>query len=242
MTGDGKSWMGWTSEQVTVTAADTTSLLEFSDATPVNSPCGATLDEVSLRLDTDTVKGFAATNSTDPYSVAERQMLAKLPGQVVVTNEGGPVCSIQAVAAEQVDSDTGLVIIWGVTPSTQFIQETAPAQQADAMAVIKQLAAVLETSKKLYLAALKADRVPLEGSADLASLWEVRVQSISTTANLMSFQISNSGSSSWMAWDSVPGVSSINQSLAPQALANLLYYSKRVALLAGPAPAPGQTR
>ncbi len=125
MTGDGKSWMGWTSQQVIVTAASTSSVVEFADATAGNGQCGASLDQVSLRLDTETVNGFAATNSTDPYSVAEREMLAKLPARTVVSSAGTPVCSIQAAAAEQVNNGGGLQIIWWVTPSSQFIKSTA---------------------------------------------------------------------------------------------------------------------
>ena len=188
MTGDGKSWMGWTSQQIIVTAATTSSVVEFADATAGNGQCGASLDEVSLRLDTDTVNGFAATNSTDPYSVAERQMLADLPAHTVVSNAGAPVCSIQAAAAEQINNGGGLLIIWWVTPSSQFIKSTAPAQQADAQVLKQYISKLLKSSSARYIAALKADRVPIEGGPNLANLWEVRVQSTSTTAALMSFQ------------------------------------------------------
>ena len=56
---------------------------------------------------------------------------------------------------------------------------------------------------------------------------------MSTTNLLMSFQISKSGTSSWIAWNNVFGVTSIKQTSAPQALANLLYYTKNVAVLPG---------
>jgi hypothetical protein len=232
-TGNGKSWMGWTSQEVVVTAASTTSVVEFTDATVGNGQCGASLDQVSLRLDTQTVNGFAATNSTDPYSVAEREMLAKLPAHAVVTNAGAPVCSIQAAAAEQIDNGGGLLMIWWVTPSSQFIKSSAKAQQADAQALKQYLGNVLKTSNATYAAALKADRVPIQGDADLAIWWEVRLQSTSTTNTLMSFQISSSGSSTWALWDKVPSVASSEQRYAPVALANLLYYSKTVATLPG---------
>ena len=92
---------------------------------------------------------------------------------------------------------------------------------------------LLRSSSARYIAALKADRVPIEGGPNLANLWEVRVQSTSTTAALMSFQISSSGSSTWEAWNNVPSILSIEQRFAPEALANLLYYSKTVATLPG---------
>ncbi len=44
----------------------------------------------------------------------------------------------------------------------------------------------------------------------------------------MTFQMSQAGASSWMIWDNVFGVTSINQALAPDALANLLYYAQVV--------------
>jgi Protein of unknown function (DUF642) len=233
VTGDSQTWMGWTSQQVIVTAASTSSLVQFTDATAGNGACGATLDNVSLRLDTDMVNGFATTNSTDPYSVAERRMLANLPGHAIVSNAGSPVCSIQAAAAEPVDNGGGLLIIWWVTPSGQFIGSTAPAQQADAAALKQYLDKLLKTSNAMYIAALKADRVPVDGDGDLAIWWELRVQSTSTTNSLMSFQISKSGSSTWAAWDNVPSISSGEQRFAPQALANLLYYSKTIASVPG---------
>ncbi len=65
---------------------------------------------------------------------------------------------------------------------------------------------VLKTSNTMYVAALKADRVPIQGDADLAIWWEVRVQSTSTTNTLMSFQISSSGSSTWALWNNVPSM------------------------------------
>ena len=66
MRGDGKSYMGWTSEEVAVTASSTTSVLTFADGTTGHGPCGATLDGVSLTLQSQPVNGFAATNSPRP--------------------------------------------------------------------------------------------------------------------------------------------------------------------------------
>jgi choice-of-anchor C domain-containing protein len=229
MTGSGHNAMGWVTKQLTLTADDTTSVLAFSDVTPGGGACGATLDGVSLTLQSTIVNGFAASNSSDPYSVAERQMLAKLSSHFVLPTSGTPICRAQAIAAEQVDGGAGLLIIWGITPSAQFVKEVPAAQDSGAKLVQQYLAGVLQTSRNLYLAALKADRVPVEGSSNLASWWGVRVQSMSTTNLLMSFQISKSGTSSWISWDKVFGVTSIKQASAPQALANLLYYTKNVA-------------
>ena len=80
-------------------------------------------------------------------------------------------------------------MIWWVTPSSQFIKSSAKAQQADAQALKQYLGNVLKTSNATYAAALKSDRVPIQGDADLAIWWEVRLQSTSTTNTLMSFQI-----------------------------------------------------
>ena len=45
----------------------------------------------------------------------------------------------------------------------------------------------------------------------------------------MTFQVAKTGATSAITWTNVYGVSSTNQALAPQALANLLYYSRTVA-------------
>ena len=227
MRGDGKSYMGWASGEVTLTAASTTSVLTFADGTTGHGPCGATVDGVSLTLQSQAVNGFAATNSPDPYSAAERQMLAKISGPAVVKSAGTLLCTLQPVAAEQVDNATGLVIIWAISPSAAFIKQTAAARVADANLVKQYLAGLLTTSRTVYLAALKADRVPLQGE-DLANSWGVRVQSMSTTGAMMVFQMSRAGTSSWIIWQNVFGVNSTSQVVAPQALANLLYYTKDV--------------
>ncbi len=181
MTGNGKSWMGWTSQQIIVTAATTSSVVEFTDATAGNGQCGASLDEVSLRLDTDTSMGSQLRTPLTRTAWRSVKCWPKLPAHAVVTNAGAPVCSIQAAAAEQINNGGGLLIIWWVTPSSQFIKSTAHAQQADAQALKQYICNVLKTSGATYIAALKADRVPIQGDADLAIWWEVRVQSTSTT-------------------------------------------------------------
>jgi len=227
MRGDGKSYMGWASKEVTVTAASTSSVIAFADGTSGRGPCGTALDGVSLTLQSQTVNGFAATNAADAYSVAERQMLGQLPGRAVIEAAGTQICSLQPVAAEQVDDATGLLIIWDVTPSAAFIKQNASAQEADALVVKQYLAGLMTTSRADYLAALTSDRVPLEGE-DLANSWSVRVQSTSTTGSLMVFQMSKAGTSLWISWENVFGIISTKQSVAPQALANLLYYTNYV--------------
>lgn len=48
-TGHNGSDMGWVSRDITVKAKGSTSTIEFADATPDHSACGATLDAVSLK-------------------------------------------------------------------------------------------------------------------------------------------------------------------------------------------------
>ena len=187
------------------------------------------LDTVSPTAQSETVNGFTVAASGGPYSLAERQMLAKIPGRAVVPASGTPVCTLQAAAANQVQNGAGLEIVWSVAPSAQFVHGTPTAQQAGAKLVEQYLTGLLNSSKNLYLAALQADRVPLQGSGDLANWWAVRVQSVSTTGSHMSFQIAKSGVTSTITWSNVPGVGSTSATLAPKALANLLYYSKNIA-------------
>ena len=244
--GHSKASMGWAIGRLTVTATGARSLLKFADASAGNTSCGAALDAVSLVAQLKTVNGFQVTSSNSAYSVAERQMLAKVQGAGVVPASGTPVCTLQAVSANQVQNGAGLQIVWTIAPSAQFIHETASQRMAGAQLVQQYLTGLLRSSRDLYLAALQADRVPLQGSSDLASWWGVRVQSISTIGSLMSFQIAQTGTTATMTWSNVPGVSSsASEALAPEALANLLYYTKSVAVLpATTTPAtttPGQT-
>ncbi len=155
MRGDGESYMGWASKEVNVTAASSSSVVEFADGTTGRGHCGATLDGVSLTLQSESVNGFAATNATDAYSVAERQMLAKMTGRAIVTAAGAPVCTLQPLAAEQIGDAAGLVIIWEITPSAGFLKQPASVRRADAELVERYFAGLLTTSRALYLAALK---------------------------------------------------------------------------------------
>jgi hypothetical protein len=188
--------------------------------------------EVSL-ITPLTVNGFSVTTATSPYEVAEHEMLAHLPEHVVVTSSGTPTCALQASAAHEVQSGSGLLIIWTIVPSAQFIHEASAQREAGAGVVDAYLAGLLKSSKNLYLASLQADRVPVQGP-DLASWWGVEVRSISTTGSLMTFQIGSTATTSTTTWSNVFGVStSASQAMAPEALANLLYYSKSIAVLTG---------
>jgi hypothetical protein len=231
--GHSDSSMGWVDMHVTVDATRTRSVVTFADVSAGNTAYGATLDNVSLAVQSTTVNGFRVTDSNDAYSVAERQMLAKVPESAVVSASGVPICALQAFAAEQAKNGTGLLIIWDIAPSSQFISETSATQQAKAQLVEQYLTGLLTRSRNLYLAVLRADRLPLQGSADLASWWGVRVESRSTTGLLMSFQIAKSGTTSAITWSNVVGVSSTNAAAAPSALASLLYYTKKIAVLPG---------
>jgi hypothetical protein len=225
------SSMGWVSKQLTVTATRTKSVVEFADASAGDTPWGAALDAVSLTVQSTTVNGFKVTNSSGPYSVAVRQMLAKVPGSALVPTSGVPVCTLQALAAEQVKNGAGLLIIWTIAPSSQFISETSTTRQVKAQLVEQYLMGLLTSSRNLYLAALQTDRVPLQGSADFASWWGVRVESRSTTGSHMNFQIAKAGTTSTITWGNVVGVTSTSAAAAPEALANLLYYTKKIAVL-----------
>lgn len=231
--GHSDSSMGWVDMHVTVDATRTRSVVTFADVSAGDTAYGATLDDVSLTVQYTTVHGFRVTNSHDAYSVAVRQMLAKVPGSAVVPASGAPVCVLQAVAAEQVKKGAGLLIIWGIAPSSQFIRGTSAAQRAGAQVVERYVRGLLTSSWNTYLAALKADRVPLQGRADLANWWGVRVESRSTTGLLMTFQIAKAGTTSTMTWSNVVGVTSKGAAAAPEALASLLYYTKKIAVLPG---------
>ena len=221
----------WVHMKISVTATSSKSTIEFVDT--FDTGWGAWVDSVSLNLESATVNGFQTTMSSDPYSAAVRQMLTKVPGSAVVPASGVPVCTLQALAAEQVKNGAGLLIIWTIAPSSQFIKMPSTTRLAKAQVVEQYLTDLLTRSRSLYLAALQADRVPLQGNADFASWWGVRVESRSTTGLLMNFQIAKAGKASTITWSNVVGVTSTSASAAPEALANLLYYTKKLAVLPG---------
>jgi hypothetical protein len=75
--------------------------------------------------------------------------------------------------------------------------------------------------------------VPLQRSADFSSWWGVRVESRSTTGSNMNFQIAKAGTTSAITWGNVVGVTSTGAAAAREALANLLYYTKKIAVIRG---------
>lgn len=105
-----------------------------------------------------------------------------------------------------------------------------------ATAVYESLVNLSTRSKNAYLAALKtgkavlqAKRLPVPGGNGLANSWALQVQSVSTSGKAMNFQITSAGAATKTTWVNVPNVTSTNQSEAPLALANLLYYTKTLA-------------
>jgi Protein of unknown function (DUF642) len=231
--------MGWNFKSIIVAATSVTSTVEFQQ---LNQTISGIIGSASLTAYTEPVNGFQATDANDPYSVAERQMLTKAPGTAVVPATGVPLFALRAVAADQVQHGAGLLIIWTIAPSAQFVHQGSAARQKAAQLVEADLTALLNSTRGLYLAALQADRVPLQGTSDLSTWWGVEVRSLSTTGSLMTFQIAKTEATSTITWTNVYGITSsstTNQALAPEALANLLYYSKTVA--GGPGSATATT-
>ena len=149
-------------------------------------------------------------------------------------SSGGALCTLQALAADEVGGGAGLLIVWGIAPSAQFIHEGTAQRLAGAQVVAAYLDNLLKKSRSFYLAALEADRLPPQGRTDLMNSWGVAVRSTSTTGAVMSFQLLMVGNKTTTKWSGVPLVSSNAPSLASQALANLLYYTKTVAALPAP--------
>jgi choice-of-anchor C domain-containing protein len=63
--GDSNTSMGWIQQQINVTATGTSSVVEFADATPDMSECGAALDNVSLVPTGPIVSGYHTTKCID---------------------------------------------------------------------------------------------------------------------------------------------------------------------------------
>ncbi len=220
--------MGWVTTQVQVTATTSKSAITFDQTGAYGGP-ETIIGAVSLIGGSQTVNGFTATNGTNPYAVAERGMLTKIPATASVP-ASNPVCAIQALAANQVLSGAGLQLVWNIAPTDGFIHAGPGAREAGAAAVAQYLMNLVKSSKGLYLADLQADRVPLPTTGGLANWWAVRVQSVSTTGVLMSFQIALTKAGTTSTWTNVPSTPvTASQAMAPEALADLLYYSKTIA-------------
>jgi hypothetical protein len=225
--------ISWTLGQVLVTATSAKSVLSFSssDATGYEVAVGS----VSLSL-APVVNGFVATGLAGLYGVAEKQMLEKTPEQTVVKVAGTPVCVLQAASATQAKGSTGLQIAWTIAPTSRFIHETTTARQAAAAIVYRDFVNLSMSTRNAYLAALKAgkaalqtQRMPVPSGNGLANSWTVELQSVSTSGKAMSFQITSTGAATRTTWVNIPSATSTDQSGAPLALANLLYYTKNIA-------------
>jgi hypothetical protein len=215
--------MGWANEHVLVTATERASTLIFQDTTPGNE--GTEIGAATLTPASEVVNGFMVTNSTGVYATTLRQMLTKIPGSVLVPNPKKPVCSLRAGSAAQVHKGTGVLILWAISPTARFIRQPSAAQLASAKVVKAYLVGLLNRSRALYASSLRASRLPPQGN----SWWGVEVQSTSTSGSPMSLEVALAGTKTTFTWSNVPEVSSTAPSLAVQALANLLYYTKNIA-------------
>ncbi len=181
---------------------------------------------------TGSVNGFATNLPNSPYGSTAKQMLSKLPKTVVVMSSGAPLCLLQANEAVQSGNDKGLIIIWSVEPTSYYLG-LASGQREGAAKVVENYLYYLEAhSRALYLGDLRADRIPLQGTADLSSSWGIRIDSRSTLYQTMGFQVAEQSlpqTSVTTTWGNVPGTS--RSSSATEALSNLLYYTKKVAVL-----------
>ena len=217
----------WQSGEVMVTATKASTTVEFS-ASLSGPGSGPTLGSVSLVL-APTVNGFVAPGLTGPFGSAEATMLKHVPSVAKIPSSAS-VCTVQALAANQVNGGAGLQLVWTIAPSAAYLKESGPARASSAQAVEQYLTSLVAKSMSLYTAALQAERVPEAGANDLANSWSVEVQSVSTTGPLMTFSLTTSKAGTVPAWSNVPGVpSSASKAMAATALANLLYYSKTVA-------------
>ena len=220
--------MHWVIQSVIVKATSAQSSVRFGDASTPSSQCGAIVGDVSLSA-APLVNGFIAANLSGSFGTAESSMLTKIPGNASVP-ASAPDCRLTAYEANQVQGGSGLQLVWTASTSSRFLHEAAAARLAGATTVEDYLVSMLKNSMSIYSAALQAERVPEQGSQDLANWWGVDVQTTSTTGSLMSFEVVVTKDGTTASWTNIPSVlSTAGQSMAPDALANLLYYSKNVA-------------
>lgn len=227
-TGLSATLMHWAVQSVIVKAASAESNVRFGDASTPPSQCGAILGDVSL-YPAAAVNGFTAANLSGSFGTAESSMLTRIPSNASVP-VSAPDCRLTADEANQVQSGAGLQLVWTVSTSSHFLHEAAAARLAGTTTVEEYLLEMLKSSMGIYSAALQAERVPEQGNQDLANWWGVDIQTISTTGSLMSFEVVHTKDGTTASWTNIPSVpSTAGQSMAPAALANLLYYSKAVA-------------
>lgn len=178
-----------------------------------------------------TVNGFSVTGATGPYGTAERQMLAQLPAASTVVASEVAICVLHPSSAQQIRGGSGLLIAWDAAPTVAFIHDDTPTEERVAAALENYMRMTLSHTRTLYLATLHADRVP-EQDSHLQDWWAVRVQSMSTTNQMMTFEVAQTFSTPkppGISWSNVPGYPVVKPSLAIRALASLLYYSKSIA-------------
>jgi hypothetical protein len=227
-TGLSATSLHWVVQSVIVNATSAESDVRFGDASTPPSQCGAVLGDVSLYA-APVVNGFTAANLSGSFGAAESSMLTKIPSNTSVP-ASAPDCRLTADEANQVQNGAGLQLVWTVATSSHFLHESAAARLAGATAVEEYLTSLLKGSMNIYSAILQAERVPEQGTQDLANWWGVDVQAISTTGSLMSFEVVLTKEGTTASWTNIPSVpSTAGQTMAPDALSNLLYYSKAVA-------------
>ena len=171
------------------------------------------------------VNGFTVWNGSGLYQVAERQMLAKVPGAMVLPSSGTPLAFLYPLAVDEGKDNTSTRIRWTIAPSGAFLSENAVARVASAKKVTQSLVSLLNQTYGVYVAQLQADRLPQRGG-DFAQQWTVEVQSLSTTGETMYFQVGAQGPTSTPveAWSGLPTLPPGQGALAPFGLSVLLAF------------------
>ncbi len=184
-----------------------------------------------------TVNGFTVPNGSGPYQVAERQMLAKIPGAMVLPSSGTPLCSLYPLAVDQGQNGMSTRIRWTIAPSAAFLSENGVPRVASAKQITQSLVSLLNQTYGAYVAQLQADRLPQRGG-DFAQQWTVEVQGLSTTGETMYFQVGAQEPSSTPveAWSGLPTLPPGRGALASFALSVVLGFSA-----AAPTPATPPT-
>jgi hypothetical protein len=98
------------------------------------------------------VNGFTVSNSADPCTVAERQMLAKIPGATQWHFTGGSV-SLQPIASEVSSSGEYLrgLLRWSISPGILVQHEPAKGRLLLAKQVGQKLEGLVEASYGAYV-------------------------------------------------------------------------------------------
>lgn len=173
-----------------------------------------------------TVNGFTVSNGSGPYQVAERQMLAKVPGAMALPSSGTPMAYLYPLAADQGQNNMWTSIKWAIAPTAAFLSEDGVARVASAKKVTQSLVSLLNQTYTAYVTQLQADRLP-QTSGDFAQRWWVDLQSLSTTGETMYFQVGAQQPSSTPVetWSGLPTLPPGQGALAPFALSVVLGFS-----------------